>query len=83
MEGRKRKMMGDRARGRRLHARATASFIALQCSSQGGKAVGLSLDAPSTSRGMATVSKTDPTIVEGPTNTQGSKVKPVRWVRAA
>jgi hypothetical protein len=33
-------MMEDRARGCRLCAGVTASFIALQCNNQGGKAVG-------------------------------------------
>jgi hypothetical protein len=30
---------------------------------------------------MTTVSKMGPTIVEGPANAEGSKAKPVRWVR--
>jgi hypothetical protein len=39
-------------------------------------------DALSTSRDMATISKIDLTIAEGPANDQGSKAKPASRVRA-
>jgi hypothetical protein len=39
-------------------------------------------DVPSTSWDMTTVSKTGPMIAEGPTNDQGSTMKPASRVRA-